>query len=257
MEYTKPLLLQHRKHYSLEVFEVAPLEPVVDLFPPFWWIVKHPPQGVWDSEELRFSSHNCLEKCTQFETAEFSLSLDETVTLDPKAKVIGYVSAINEEDRQDQRSKEFRGDLDIMSREAAEALPTHQPYDCKIGLKEGETAPWGPIYPLPENELWTLREWLKEMLRTGKIRRSTSLAGSPILFVPKPNRKGLWLCVDYRALNRITIPNRYPLPLMQELQDRVQGARWFTKLDLKNGFNLIRIQEGDEWKTAFRTRYGL
>jgi len=257
MEYTKPLLLQHRKHYSREVFEVAPLEPVVDLFPPFWWIAKHPPQGAWDSEELRFSSHNCLEKCTQFETEEFPLSLDETVTRDPKAKVIGYVSAINEEDRRDQRSKEFRGDLDIMSREAAEALPTHQPYDCKIGLKEGETAPWGPIYPLPENELRTLREWLKEMLRTGKIRRSTSPAGSPILFVPKPNGKGLRLCVDYQALNRITIPNRYPLPLMQELQGRVQRARWFTKLDLKNGFNLIRIREGDEWKTAFRTRYGL
>jgi len=63
--------------------------------------------------------------------------------------------------------------------------------------------------------------------------------------------------VDYRGLNSITIPNRYPLPLMQELQDRVQGAQWFTKMDLKNGFNLIRIREGDEWKTAFRTRYGL
>jgi len=63
--------------------------------------------------------------------------------------------------------------------------------------------------------------------------------------------------VDYRGLNSITIPNRYPLPLMQELQDRVQGAQWFTKMDLKNGFNSIRIREGDEWKTAFGTRYGL
>jgi len=75
--------------------------------------------------------------------------------------------------------------------------------------------------------------------------------------VPKPHRRGLRLYVDYRALNRITIPNRYPLPLMQELQDRVQGAQWFTKMDLKNGFHQIRIKEGDEWKTAFRTRYGL
>jgi len=119
------------------------------------------------------------------------------------------------------------------------------------------TAPWGPIYPLSETELQTLREWLKEREKTGKIRRSTSPVGSPILFVPKPNGRGLRLCVDYRALNKITIPNRYPLPLMQKLQDRVHGARWFTKLDLKNGFNLIRIKEGDEWKTAIRTRYGL
>jgi len=118
-------------------------------------------------------------------------------------------------------------------------------------------APWGPIYPLSEVELQTLQEWLKEMERTGKIKRSTSPAGSPILFISKPHGRGLRLCVDYQALNRITIPNRYPLLLMQELQDRVQGARWFTKMDLKNRFHLIRIREGDEWKTAFRTRYGL
>jgi len=138
-----------------------------------------------------------------------------------------------------------------MGQEAAEALLAHRPYDCRIDLKDRETAPWGPIYPLSENELQTLREWLKEMLRTSKIRRSSFPAGSPILFIPKPNRRGLRLCVDYRALNCITIPNQYPLPLMQELQDRVQGARWFTKLNLKNGFNLIRIREDDEWKTAF------
>ena len=53
------------------------------------------------------------------------------------------------------------------------------------------------------------------------------------------------------------IPNRYPLPLMQELQDRVQGAQWFKKMDIKNGFHLIRMKEGDEWKTAFRTYFGL
>jgi len=115
----------------------------------------------------------------------------------------------------------------------------------------------GTYLPASEVELQPLREWLKEMEKTGKIRRSTSAASSPILFVPKPNGRGLRLCVDYRGLNNVTIPNRYPLPLMQELQDRVQGAQWFTKLDLKNGFSLIRIREGDEWKTAFRTRYGL
>jgi len=133
-------------------------------------------------------------------------------------------------------------------------LPQHQSYDCRINLKKGEVALWGPIYPLSENELETLREWLKEMLKTGKIRRLMSPAGSPILFVPKPNGRGLRLYVNYRALNRITIPNRYPLPLMQELQDRVQGVQWFPKMDLKTGFNCIRIRERDEWKMAFRTR---
>ena len=64
------------------------------------------------------------------------------------------------------------------------------------------------------------------------------------------------MCVDYRGLNMETILNRYPLPLMNELRDRVGGSTIFTKLNLKSGYNLIRIKEGDEWKTAFRTRYG-
>jgi len=152
---------------------------------------------------------------------------------------------------------EFQSYMELMSQEAADTLPQHRSYDCKIEFKDGSTAPWGPIYPLSEVELQTLQEWLKEMEKTGKIKRSTSPAGSPILFVTKPHGGGLRLCVDYQALNRITIPNRYPLPLMQQLQDRVQGARWFTKMDFKNGFHLIRMRKGDEWKTAFRTRYGL
>ena len=94
------------------------------------------------------------------------------------------------------------------------------------------------------------------MLDSGKIRPSKSPAGAPILFVPKPHGRGLRLCVDYRGLNRVTIMNRYPLPLMNELRDRVAGSRIFTKIDLKAGYNLIRIKPGDEWKTAFRTRYG-
>jgi hypothetical protein len=95
------------------------------------------------------------------------------------------------------------------------------------------------------------------MLWIGKIRPSKSPATAPILFIPKPHGRGLPLCVDYRGINKITIANRYPLPLISELQDRVRGARFFTKMDLKNGYHLILIKEGDEWKTAFRCRYGL
>jgi len=254
---TNPMQLQHHGHFSREVFEVSPMDNEVDIFLPYDWIVQHPPQGQWDSTAVRFNSPDCRTKCTKHETADFSLTWDEDVCLDATARVIGHVSGVSTEDPLGKVPAEFHQYLAVMSKELADTLPEHSSYDCKINLKEGSTAPWGPIYPLSETELQTLREWLKEMEKTGKIRRSTSQAGSPILFVPKPNGRGLRLCVDYRGLNRITIPNRYPLPLMQELQDRVQGAQWFTKMDLKNGFNLIRIREGDEWKTAFRTRYGL
>ena len=234
----------------------TPMEKEVDIFLPFNWIERHPPQGAWTHDEVRFNSATCLETCTKYETSDFPLSWDNSVLTDEDARVIGHVSAVTNDPIGNVPIK-FQQYLGIMQKEAADALPEHRPYDCKIDLKEGTTAPWGPIYLLSEEELRTLREWLKEMEKAGKIKRSTSPAESPILFVPKPNGRGLRHCVDYRGLNAVTIPNRYPLPLMQELQDRVRGAQWFTKMDLKNGFNLIRIREGDEWKTAFRTRYGL
>jgi hypothetical protein len=256
--FTRPVILQHRKHFTNETFEISPLEPGVDLFLPFWWIAKHPPQGAWDSKELRFTHQSCLENCQRGQAEDFPITLDEEVATNEQARIIGYISAVSsDEDPIQLVPTPFREFLGIMGKEAAERLPDHRQYDCKIDLKEGESPPWGPLYPLSENELEVLREWLKEMLRTGKIQRSTSSVGAPILFVPKPSGRGLRLCVDYRGINRITIPNRYPLPLMQELQDRVRGATMFTKLDLKSGFALIRMKEGDEWKTAFRTRYGL
>ena len=93
------------------------------------------------------------------------------------------------------------------------------------------------------------------MRKQGKIGHSQSPAGVPILVVPKPDGK-LRLCVDYRNLNKLTILNKYPLPLMVELKDRVAGAKIFTKVDLKDGYHLLTIREGDQWETAFRTRYG-
>ena len=80
------------------------------------------------------------------------------------------------------------------------------------------------------------------MLAEGKIVHSKSPAGAPMLLVPKPEGR-LWLCMDYRQLNKLTILNKYPLPLMTELRERVAGAIVFTKLDLKDGYHLIRNQE--------------
>ena len=138
----------------------------------------------------------------------------------------------------------------------AAALPKHQPWDHEIKLEPGTAPTFGPIYDLSEKELQALREYLDDYLEKGYIRESKSRAAHPILFVPKPNGK-LRLCVDYRQLNNITVKNRYPLPGIGSLQQRLSKAKIFTKMDLRDGFHLVRIKEGDEWKTAFRTRYGL
>ena len=146
--------------------------------------------------------------------------------------------------------------LPVFSKSAADTLPPHRPYDLKINLLPGTTPPFGPVYSLSELELATLRSWIKENLDKGFIRRSTSSAGSPILFVKKKDGS-LRLCVDYRGLNAITSKNRYPLPLIPETLDRLRTAKLFTALDLRGAYNLLRVAPGDEWKTAFRTRYGL
>ena len=103
-------------------------------------------------------------------------------------------------------------------------------------------------------QLEELNKYLGKMLAKGKIVYRKSPAGAPILFVPKPDGM-LRFCVDYCQLNKLTILNKYLLPLMTELRERVAGATVFTKLDLKDGYHLIRIWKGDDWKTAFRTRY--
>jgi hypothetical protein len=139
--------------------------------------------------------------------------------------------------------------------ENANALPRHQPWDHEIRLELGKQPTFGPIYALSEKELKTLREYLDENLARGFIRKSESPAGYPILFTPKKDGS-LRLCVNYRKINDITIKNRYPLPNIEELQDRLAQAKWFSKIDLKGAYNLIRMKEGEEWKTAFRTRYG-
>ena len=101
----------------------------------------------------------------------------------------------------------------------------------------------------------TLKTYIKTNLANGFIRLSKSPAGAPILFDKKPDGS-LRLCVDYRGLNNITIKNQYPLPLIGESLDRLGRAKRFTQLDLTNAYHRMRIREGDEWKTAFRTRYG-
>jgi transposase InsO family protein len=139
--------------------------------------------------------------------------------------------------------------------EAAKLAPLEGP-SHPIELEPGATPFWGPIYSLAEKELVVLHEYIQMALQRGWIRRSTSSYGAPVLFVPKKGGK-LRLCVDYRALNRVTRKDRTPLPLIHEIMDRLKGAVVYTKFDLKDAYHRIRIREGDEPKTAFRCKYGL
>jgi hypothetical protein len=146
--------------------------------------------------------------------------------------------------------------LDVFSHKDADTLPPHRDCDHNIELKPGTAPPFGPLYNMSLEELKVLRKWLTENLEKGFIRASTSPAAAPVLFAKKPGG-GLRFCVDYRGLNAITIKNRYSMPLIQETLSRLSTAKFYTKLDIIAAFNHIRIKEGQEWMTAFNTRYGL
>jgi hypothetical protein len=145
--------------------------------------------------------------------------------------------------------------FDIFSKKKAETLPPYRPTDHAIDLEPGTKLPYGRIYSLSEIQLKAFKAYIETNLASGFISRSSSPAASPILFVKKMDGS-LWLCVDYRALNHASVNYCYLLPLISEILERVGKGKIFTKLDLRGAYNLIRIKVGDEFKTAFRTRYG-
>src|SRR6201995_787903 len=104
-------------------------------------------------------------------------------------------------------------------------------------------------------ELDELKKQVADLLAKGFIQPSKSPFGAPVLFVKKKDGSQR-MCVDYRALNKLTIKNKYPLPRIDELLDRLQGAKYFSKIDLRSGYHQVRIADENVHKTAFRTRYG-
>ena len=150
---------------------------------------------------------------------------------------------------------EYQDLSEVFSKARATQLPPHRPWDCSIDLLPGAPLPRSRIYPLSNKETASMQEYVDEALRQGFIRPSTSPVSAGFFFVEKKDG-GLRPCIDYRALNNITIKYRYPLPLVPSALEQLRGARYFTKLDLRSAYNLVRIREGDEWKTAFSTTTG-
>ncbi|GKB43833.1 putative nucleotidyltransferase, ribonuclease H, partial [Tanacetum coccineum] len=134
-------------------------------------------------------------------------------------------------------------------------LPPEREVEFTIELIPGAQPISKAPYRMAPVELKELKDQLQELLERGFIRPSVSPWGAPVLFVKKKDGS-MRLCIDYRELNRITVRNRYPLPRIDDLFDQLQGAKFFSKIDLRSGYHQLRVKEQDVSKTAFRTRYG-
>ena len=148
----------------------------------------------------------------------------------------------------------------IFEKKAAERFPPSRPWDHAIEFKKDfdwqTKKSWRKIYPLTMTERTELKKFIEENLAKGYIRPSKSPLASPFFFVTKKDGS-LRPVQDYRALNEGTVKNAYPLPLISEVIDKLKGAKIFTKLDVRAGYNNVRIKEGDQWKAAFITPEGL
>ncbi len=144
---------------------------------------------------------------------------------------------------------------EAFSKVKASHFPPHRPSDCAIDLFPESQPPKGRVFSLSQPEAEAMKSYIEEELAKGFIRPSTSPASAGFFFVKK-REGGFHPCIDYRALKALTSKFRYPLPLVPAALEQLRRARYFTKLDLHCGYNLIRILEVDEWKTAFSTTTG-
>jgi len=223
--YTHPVLLEigANGHQSMISREIANAGRY-DLIIPFgWWHDEHPLNNIadprkWAFEEAKYHAH------IKDEAVADMFEWDETVAYDEEAQYVGRI------EREKEGSvllatlpKQYWQYKELFEEKKAKMLAPRRTFDHAINLKEGAEPPWGPIYPMSAHQLSELEKYLKKMMADGKVADSESPYSAPILFVPKPDGS-LRLCVDYRNLNKLTILNKYPLPLMDELRDRVSGA---------------------------------
>lgn len=146
-------------------------------------------------------------------------------------------------------------EYDILFQEP-KGLPPKREIVHDIILQQDAPLPNIGMYRLSALENAEIKKQVQELLEKGFIRPSTSPCGSPIVLVRK--KDGSWrMCIDYRALNKITIKNRYPLPHIDDLLDQLKEVFYFSKLDLHSGYHQVRVAKQDAWKTAFKTKQGL
>ncbi len=203
------------------------------------WLRRHNPNISWRDSQIINWGANCHTQCIS-QVQPLGVQTVSVAEIDEEAQALPSV---------------YRDLIVAFSKTKASQLPPHRSSDCAIDLLPDAVPPRGRIFPLSQPESRAMNHYIQEELAKGFIRPSTSPASAGFFFVKKKGGD-LRPCIDYRGLNEITVKFRYPLPLVPSALEQLRSAQFFTKLDLRCAYNLIRIREGDEWKTAFSTTSG-
>jgi hypothetical protein len=248
------------------------------------WLVKHEPdlQILWSQGLVKVSKNGHVHELTSVKFNEEVRSYDSGISCASLRNMVISKSQMRKLVKSDQASETFLAivKMDMVNQEQVTSssnhksihrllaefadvfpvdlpagLPPPRDVDHRIDLIPGSAPPFRPTYKMSPLELDELNKQLTELISKEFIQPSKSPFGAPVLFVKKKDGSTR-MCIDYRALNKITIKNKYPLPRVEELFDRLLGAKYFSKLDLRSGYHQVRIEPDDIPKTAFRTRYG-
>ncbi|SJL13333.1 uncharacterized protein ARMOST_16773 [Armillaria ostoyae] len=262
----------HEERIDLAVTDLG----AKDLYLGHDWLKRHNPVINWETGTVIFGCCSCVKNPFPLPDADpddrwdeeledgdiiLAVNMEEELVIRAIHHANDLAAAANAEKPtktfEEMVPPDYRSFRDLFSKENFDELPERKPWDHAIELIPNAKSTLDcKVYPLNRNEQDQLDKFLSENLDSGRIKESKSPFASPFFFVKKKDGS-LRPVQDYRKLNEMTIKNRYPLPLISELIDKLQGAKYFTKLDVRWGYNNVRIKEGDEHKAAFRTNRGL
>ena len=235
---------EHQEIITLDIVNIK-----YDIILGMAWLQQHNPVIDWKTRILKFPA--CSHRRSNMgDRSPPKVPFAKAIWVRPQGRMLAGTS--------EDLPSEYQDFEDLFQEKKGEAaLPEHKPWDHEIPFEEGKVPThYNKLIRLSEKEENFLKGYIETHLEKKFIRPSSSPIAHGVLFAPKKDGT-LRPCIDYRKLNDVTRKNRYPLPRIDELQDRLLGAKWFTAIDIRDAYYRVRMKEGEEWKTAFRTRWGL
>ena len=249
----------HRERARFDVCNLGRTEVILGMP----WLAAHNPEIGWEKGEVKLT--RCPPWCGKSNEKKERVEHKgrETRTVEGE-KAISWAADEKKDWRREEEMeidhrkietmvpKWFHRWLKVFGKVESERMPVRKVWDHTIDVKEDFKPSKVKVYPLSRNEKEEVQKFIDEHLKKGYIRPSKSQQTSPVFFVGKKDG-GKRMVMDYHKLNKQTVKNNYPLPLITELVDNMGSKRVFRKMDLQWGYNNVRVKEGDEWKAAFTT----